>query len=259
MFPVGFTGCIGQVVFSTLWACWASRHKESLYEDSIYIGHNVSQKSQRVACIVCEFAVSQVGTRGQSGYTRAESSLSAQGIVTSVHESTHSAGSIHAGGKGLAGSPMPSPYVEAVRIEDCLIVRHRPAFVCFGIGKKGAPLSKQRLAHWVADSIVEEYRATGCVLPATVKCHSTRGVATSYAALRGVPLSEICAAATWESPCTFTRFNRLHVSPSSLISSAILSENVWAYIFVTWLYSSSPMYWPSLAVWNSEIERWLLE
>ncbi len=40
----------------------------------------------------------------------------------------------------------------------------------FGPGKKGAPLSKQRLAHWVADSIVEAYRATGCVLPATVKC-----------------------------------------------------------------------------------------
>ncbi len=52
-------------------------------------------------------------------------------------------------------------------------------FVCFGPCKKGAPLSKQRLAHWVADSIVEAYRATGCVLPSTVKCHSTRAVATS--------------------------------------------------------------------------------
>ncbi len=62
--------------------------------------------------------MSQVGTRGQSDYTLAESSLSAQGIVTSVHESTYSAGSIHAGEKG---SPMPSPYVEAVCIEDCLM------------------------------------------------------------------------------------------------------------------------------------------
>ncbi len=88
----------------------------------------------------------------------------------------------------------------------------------FGPGKKGAPLSKQRLAHWVADSIVEAYHATGCVLLATVKCHTTRAVATSYAALRGT--------ATWASPCTFTRFYRLNVTPSSLISSAILSEDV---------------------------------
>ncbi len=80
----------------------------------------VNQKSQRVACIVCEFAVAQVGTRGQSGYTLAESSISTQGIVTSVHVSTNSAGSIHGGGKGLMGSPMPSPYVEAVCIVDCL-------------------------------------------------------------------------------------------------------------------------------------------
>ncbi len=85
-------------------------------------------------------------------------------------------------------------------------------FVCFGPGKKDAPLSKQWLAHWVADSIVETYCATGCALPATVKCHSTRAVATSYAALGCVPLSEICAAATWASPCTFRRFYRLNVA-----------------------------------------------
>ncbi len=64
--------------------------------------------------------MSQVGTRGQSGYTLAESSISTQGIVTSVHVSINSAGSIHGGGKGLMGSPMPSPYVEAVCIVDCL-------------------------------------------------------------------------------------------------------------------------------------------
>ncbi len=107
MFPIGFTGCIGQVVFSTLWACWASRHKESFCEDSISVGHNVSQKNQWVACIVCEFTVSHAGTRGQSGYILAESSLSAQDVVISVHESTYSAGSIHVGGRGLAGSHMP--------------------------------------------------------------------------------------------------------------------------------------------------------
>ncbi len=245
MFPVGFTGCIGQVVFSTLWACWASRHKESLYEDSISVGHNVSPKSQRVACIVCEFAVSQVGTSGQSGYTLAESSLSAQGIVTSVHESTYSAGSIHAGGKGLAGSPMSSPYVEAVCIEeDCLMVRHRPAFCLF----------------WT--------RQERCTFVKTKACSLGGGLLN--ATVNVIPLEQwlllmqhygVCLSRKYvrQLPCTFTRFYRLNVAPSSLISSAILSENVWAYILVTWLHSSSTMYWPSLAVWNSEIERWLLE
>ncbi len=83
-------------------------------------------------------------------------------------------------------------------------------FVCFGPGKEGAPLSKQRLSHWVADSIVEAYRAAGYVLSATVKCDSTWAVV--YAALQGVPLSEICAAATWASPCTFTRFYWLNLA-----------------------------------------------
>ncbi len=120
-----------------------------------------------------------MGTRGQSGYILAESSLSAQGIVTSVHESTYSAGSIlqHKAGlqEGRASRVALCPVhmlkqyilrIASWRIADQL-------FVCFGPGKKGAPLSKQRLAHWVADSIVEAYCATGCVLPATVKCHST--------------------------------------------------------------------------------------
>ncbi|CAG5911085.1 unnamed protein product [Menidia menidia] len=49
-------------------------------------------------------------------------------------------------------------------------------------------------------------------LPAGVKCHSTRGMSTSFAAMTGVPLDVICRAASWKSPSTFTRFYRVNVA-----------------------------------------------
>ncbi len=56
-------------------------------------------------------------------------------IVTSVHKSTYSAGSIHAGGKGLAGSPIPSPYVDCLmtaswRVTDQLLDPARRVHPC---------------------------------------------------------------------------------------------------------------------------------
>lgn len=78
----------------------------------------------------------------------------------------------------------------------------------------------------MVDTIAEVYRKTDRTMPASVGCHSTWAVANSRAALRGVPLSEICAAATWASPCMFTRFYRIDVAPISLISFAVLPENL---------------------------------
>lgn len=72
------------------------------------------------------------------------------------------------------------------------------------------------------DTIMQAYRSAGRTMPAPVRCHSTRAVAMSWAALRGVPLSEICAAATWASPCTFTRFYRLNVASVPFIGYAVL-------------------------------------
>ncbi|KAK0136265.1 hypothetical protein N1851_027837 [Merluccius polli] len=78
--------------------------------------------------------------------------------------------------------------------------------------RQGCALSKQRLSHWVVDAIVHAYGASGCPPPSGVRCHSTRSVATSWAALRGVPLEAICAAASWATPGTFTRFYRVNVA-----------------------------------------------
>ncbi len=77
--------------------------------------------------------------------------------------------------------------------------------ICFGAGRRGLATSKQRISHWVRDTI----------------SHSTRGVASSQALFRGVPLEDICVAAGWSSPHTFVKFYNLDVdtAPGSQILS----------------------------------------
>ena len=86
-------------------------------------------------------------------------------------------------------------------------------FVCHDGLNRGCALSKQRLSLWVVDAITCAYGASGRPPSSGVRCHSTRSVATSWAALRGVPLEAICAAASWTMPGTFTRFYRVNVTP----------------------------------------------
>ena len=102
-------------------------------------------------------------------------------------------------------------------------LRHSDSlFVCYGGHRRGHALSKQRLSKWVVMVIEEAYKARGLPVPHGLKCHSTRGVSTSWAALRGVPLSEICAAATWAAPCTFARFYNVNVAATSGVAAAVL-------------------------------------
>ncbi|XP_037549573.1 usherin [Nematolebias whitei] len=69
-----------------------------------------------------------------------------------------------------------------------------------------------RLSHWIVDVICHAYAAGPGSLPVGLKAHSTRSVSASWAALRGVPLEAICAAASWASPSTFTRFYKVNVA-----------------------------------------------
>ena len=94
-------------------------------------------------------------------------------------------------------------------------------FLCYGGHRKGCAVSKQRLSHWVVDAVLQAYSRRGLPAP-PVWCHSTRSVSTSWAALRGVPLADICAAAAWASPCTFARFYRLNVACPP-VAAAVLS------------------------------------
>ena len=109
-------------------------------------------------------------------------------------------------------------YIQATQV----FRRSEQLFVCYGGRNKGCALSKQRLSHWVVDTIKKAYEVAGKPVPSDIICHSTRGVATSWAAMRGVSLADVCAAASWTAPCTFSRFYRLDVASGSSLASAIL-------------------------------------
>lgn len=92
------------------------------------------------------------------------------------------------------------------------IRRSDQLFLCYGGFKMGYPLSKQRLSHWIVEVIRHAYRSDSRSPPSGVRAHSTRSVSTSWAAMRGVSLETICAAASWASPSTFTRFYNVNVA-----------------------------------------------
>ncbi len=93
--------------------------------------------------------------------------------------------------------------------------------VCFGAGRRGLATSKQRISHWVRDAISLAYEAQSLPSPLSLRAHSTRGVASSQALFRGVPLEDICVAAGWSSPHTFVRFYNLDIdtAPGSQVLS----------------------------------------
>ncbi len=98
--------------------------------------------------------------------------------------------------------------------------------VCFGAGRRGLATSKQRISHWVRDAISLAYEARNLPSPLSLRAHSTRGVASSQALFRGVPLEDICVAAGWSSPHTFVRFYNLDIDtvPGSQALSAWTSR-----------------------------------
>ena len=99
-------------------------------------------------------------------------------------------------------------------------------WVCFGAGtRRGGPLSKQRLAHWIVDAIGVAYASSGKVPPEGVKAHSTRGVSTSWALFKGVSVEDMCSAASWSSHHTFVKYYSLDVA-GSRFASAVLSSAV---------------------------------
>ncbi len=93
--------------------------------------------------------------------------------------------------------------------------------ICFGAGRRGLATSKQRISHWVRDAISLAYEVRNIPSPLSLRAHSTRGVDSSQALFRGVPLEDICVAAGWSSPHTFVRFYNLDVdtAPGSQVLS----------------------------------------
>ena len=95
-------------------------------------------------------------------------------------------------------------------------------FVCFRTSCLGRPLSKCRLSHWVVDTIQQGYTLSGAPAPSRIRAHSTRSVSTSWALWRVASLATICAAATWSSHSTFTRFYRLNVPAGPSFAEQVL-------------------------------------
>ncbi len=84
-------------------------------------------------------------------------------------------------------------------------------FICYGDRNRGAAATKHTMSHWVRDAIALAYDARGQASPLGVRAHSTRGVASSTALARGVPLQQVCDAAGWSTLHTFVRFYSLDV------------------------------------------------
>ena len=81
--------------------------------------------------------------------------------------------------------------------------------LCYGKAKLGRPVSKQRVSTWLKEVVMAAYSALGQPLPASVKGHDTRKVATSWAHVAGVEPRMICEAAMWQSTSMFARFYKL--------------------------------------------------
>lgn len=96
-------------------------------------------------------------------------------------------------------------------------------FVCFANPARGKALSKQRLSHWIVEAIAQAYSSKGLSLPEGLRAHSTRGMAASWALFKGVPIEQVCSAASWSSPHTFVRFYRLDVVAPTVAQSVLSS------------------------------------
>lgn len=119
-----------------------------------------------------------------------------------------------------------------VRALRCYVERTRSfrqsdqLFVCFGTQAKGRPLSKPSLSRWIVETIELAYSSQSLEAPEGLRAHSTRGVSSSWALLKGVSIEEICRAASWNSHHTFIRYYMLDVSEPSFLQGVLGAVNL---------------------------------
>ena len=88
----------------------------------------------------------------------------------------------------------------------------------------GLAISSERLAHWLVDTVTEAYTRANKLVP-KLTAHSTRGLATSVAALSGLDSEVIRRTASWKGDHTFKRHYFRHVNMRS-VADAVLSQVV---------------------------------
>ena len=117
--------------------------------------------------------------------------------------------------------------VRALRIYLQKVKSHRQdgnMFVSYKSDKLGHKVSKTTVARWIRETILFSYSHLGRDPPVpTVRAHSTRAVASSFADLSGVSPADLCKAATWSSTCVFSKHYRLDLSAGRSIATQVLS------------------------------------
>lgn len=100
---------------------------------------------------------------------------------------------------------------QAFRKDDHLLLQFQ------GVNK-GLKASKITIARWIKMTISTCYGIRNIPPPQSIRAHSTRAVATSWAELANVSIEQICKAATWANPSTFFRHYRLDVAANMDLS-----------------------------------------
>lgn len=77
--------------------------------------------------------------------------------------------------------------------------------IAYSTHRKGFPITKQSISRWISSAIIFCHQQAGHRLASRVCAHSTRAISTSTVLFAGVSLPDICSAATWRTPHTFTR------------------------------------------------------
>uniref|UniRef100_A0A803J3I0 ribonuclease H n=1 Tax=Xenopus tropicalis TaxID=8364 RepID=A0A803J3I0_XENTR len=86
--------------------------------------------------------------------------------------------------------------------------------------RKGQPAKTATLRRWIVMAIQKAYKEQGEPVPQGIRAHSTRGIASSWAAEAGAQPEAICRAATWATSNTFIRHYKLDIrSTASCFSS----------------------------------------
>lgn len=100
---------------------------------------------------------------------------------------------------------------------------------------------------------------------------TTRSISTSWAALRGVPLDDICAAANCASSCTFAHYYRVSVAVCNPVATAVLptssvsSEAQWVLnprdfvgmSHTLYIISDSQQEWTKTRVMKITVDIWI--
>ncbi|XP_069820996.1 uncharacterized protein [Dendropsophus ebraccatus] len=89
--------------------------------------------------------------------------------------------------------------------------KEQSLFIQFQGKNKGRKVSKSVLARWIRNAIEQSYILQNLTSPLRIRAHSTRAVSTTWAERASASIDQICRAATWSSPHTFTKHYRLQL------------------------------------------------